>query len=99
VPLVDFDSRRRRVEMDGACPGCHLWAMTLHRALLAERLGVVVAPSHHGAVVQEAPPIRGRMTPAAFGRRPRAVPDQRTSRAPWAESRGARLGVFPRNRV
>ena len=29
VPLVDFDGRRRRVQMDGACAGCHLWAMTL----------------------------------------------------------------------
>jgi Fe-S cluster biogenesis protein NfuA len=30
VPLVDFDGRRRRVDVDGACAGCHLSATTLH---------------------------------------------------------------------
>jgi Fe-S cluster biogenesis protein NfuA len=29
VPLVAFDGRRRRVQMDGACAGCHLSATTL----------------------------------------------------------------------
>jgi Fe-S cluster biogenesis protein NfuA len=29
VRLVDFDGRRLRVEMGGACAGCHLSATTL----------------------------------------------------------------------
>jgi hypothetical protein len=131
VPLVDFDGRRRRVQMDGACAGCHLSATTLwgwvagtvrlflpdlERIELARRTRRSGHPSgsddltggrqtfhlqdhhrHPGYACgtsrrrRSQPPrrrsaggtaIRGRMTPADFGRRPRAAPDQRTNRAP-----------------
>jgi hypothetical protein len=43
-------------DLTGGRQTFHLQDHHWHRALLAERLGVVVAPSHPGAVMQEAPP-------------------------------------------